>query len=59
MQGQAPERLPWLIFLYRLPPRPDYLRVKLQRRLRRLGARALRNGVHVLPDGEEFQEDLT
>lgn len=32
--------------------------MKLQRRLRRLGARALRNGVHVLPNGEEYLEDL-
>ena len=49
---------PWLLFIHRLPPKPDYLRVKVQRRLRGIGARLLKNSVYVLPNGEEALEDF-
>ena len=49
----------WLLFVHRLPPKPDYLRVKVKRRLDRIGALAIKNSVYVLPDrsdtGEDFQ----
>ena len=48
----------WLLFIPQLPPKPDYLRVKLRRRLQKLGAVAVRSSVHVLPPGDEALEDL-
>jgi hypothetical protein len=58
-QARAPQARTWLCLIYQLPPKPDYLRVKVQRRLRRLGARPLKGGVHVLPRSEESLEDFT
>ncbi len=48
----------WLLLIHQLPPKPDYLRVKVRRRLRQLGARALRGSVYVLPDSDESFEDF-
>lgn len=48
----------WLLLLHQLPPRPAYLRVKVWRRLQRLGAVALKNAAYVLPASEEALEDL-
>jgi hypothetical protein len=36
-----------------LPSKPDYLRVKLRRRVQRLGAVGLKGAVYLLPDGGE------
>jgi hypothetical protein len=44
--------------VHRLPPKPDYLRVKVRRRLARLGAVPLKNSVYVMPDTEAALEDL-
>lgn len=48
----------WLLLLYSLPPKPDYLRVKIWRRLQALGAIAVRGSVHVLPSTERMREDF-
>lgn len=48
----------WLVLVHRVPPKPDYLRVKLRRRLAKLGAVPLKNSVYVMPDTEEALEDL-
>jgi hypothetical protein len=48
----------WLVLIHRLPPKPDYLRVKLRRRLARLGAVPLKNSVYVMPHTEDALEDL-
>jgi hypothetical protein len=48
----------WLLFIHQLPPKPDYLRVKTRRRLRRLGAVAIKQTVYVLPNTEEAFEDV-
>src|SRR5262245_62151279 len=48
----------WLVLFHHLPPKPDYLRVKLRRRLTRLHAVPLRNSVYVLPHRAETLEDL-
>src|SRR5882672_3593312 len=53
--AQGPE---WLVLIHRVPPKPDYLRVKLRRRLAKLGAVPLKNSVYVMPDTQEAQEDL-
>lgn len=52
------ERASWLLLIHRLPPRPDYLRVKVRRRLARLGAIPLKSTVYVLPWSEEALEDF-
>ena len=49
---------PWLLLIHRLPPKPDYLRVKIRRRLKRVGAVALKNSVYVLPNRDEALEDF-
>jgi hypothetical protein len=48
----------WLLLIHQLPLKPDYLRVKVRRRLQRLGAVPLRGSVYVLPDTEESREDF-
>jgi hypothetical protein len=48
----------WLLLIHQLPPKPDYLRVKVRRRLQRLGALALKNTVYVLPHRAETVEDF-
>ena len=50
---------PWLLLIHQLPPKPDYLRVKIRRRLQRLGAVALKNTVYALPNSEDAVEDFT
>jgi hypothetical protein len=52
------ERSPWLVLIHQLPPTPNYLRVKVRRRLRRLGAVALKQTVYVLPNTDEALEDF-
>jgi hypothetical protein len=49
---------PWLLLIHRLPPKPDYLRVKVRRRLQRIGAVPLKNTVYVLPNNDESLEDF-
>src|SRR5215472_970475 len=48
----------WLLLIHQLPPKPDYLRVKVWRRLQRLGAVAIKNSVYVLPRNEQTYEDF-
>ena len=48
----------WLLLLLHIPTRPDYLRVKTGRRIQRLGALPVKNGVFVLPDMPERREDF-
>jgi len=59
ISAQAPAREPrWLLLIHQLPPKPDYLRVKIRRRLAALGAQPLKNSVYVLPHTEEALEDF-
>jgi hypothetical protein len=48
----------WLLLIHQIPPKPDYLRVKVGRRRARIGAVALKNTVYVLPRSDAAQEDL-
>jgi hypothetical protein len=48
----------WLLLIHQIPPKPDYFRVKIWRRLQRLGAAAIKNSVYVLPKNEQTQEDF-
>jgi hypothetical protein len=53
---EAPEQ--WLLLIHQIPPKPDYLRVKIGRRLQRVGAVAVKNSVYALPDSGQSLEDL-
>jgi hypothetical protein len=46
------------MLIAQLPAKPDYLRVKLRRRIQRLGAVTLKGGVYALPDREDTAEDF-
>jgi hypothetical protein len=48
----------WLLLIHQVPPKPDYFRVKVWRRLQRLGAVAIKNSVYVLPRNEQTYEDF-
>jgi len=53
-----PTEARWLLLIHQIPPKPNYLRVKVWRRLQRLGAVAVKNSVYVLPRSEQAQEDF-
>jgi hypothetical protein len=46
------------MLIHQIPPKPNYLRVKVGRRLARIGAVPLKNTVYVLPRSESAQEDF-
>jgi len=48
----------WLLLIHQIPPRPSYLRVKIWRRLQRLGAAGIKNSVYALPKSDPAQEDF-
>lgn len=52
------ENTRWLLLIPQLPPKPDYLRVKVWRRLQALGATAIKNSVYALPASEQTREDF-
>src|SRR5258706_5414317 len=49
---------PWLLLVHQIPPKPSYVRVKIGRRLHRLGAVAVKNSVWALPNRAAALEDL-
>lgn len=53
-----PQPPPWLLLIHQVPPRPDYLRVKVRRRLLRIGATQIKNTVYALANTAEALEDL-
>src|ERR1700674_2976488 len=56
-QAPAPEPR-WLLLIHQIPPKPNYLRVKIGRRLQKLGAVAIKNSVYALPGSDPAREDL-
>jgi hypothetical protein len=48
----------WLLLIHQIPPKPNYLRVKIGRRLQRLGAVAIKNSVYALPRSDQAYEDF-
>jgi len=54
-QAGAPR---WVLLIHQIPPKPDYFRVKVWRRLQRLGAVAIKDSVYVLPRTDETMEDF-
>jgi hypothetical protein len=56
MEKQENER--WLLLIHQIPPKPSYLRVKIWRRLQKLGAVAIKNAVYALPQSDQTREDF-
>jgi len=50
---------PWILLIHQIPPKPDYFRVKIWRRLRQVGAVAVKQSVYVLPRTDQTFEDLS
>ena len=48
----------WLLLIHQIPPKPDYFRVKIWRRLQQVGAVAIKQSVYVMPRSEQAYEDL-
>jgi hypothetical protein len=49
---------PWLLLIHQVPPSPPYLRAKILRRLKQIGALALKNSAYLLPANDETSEDF-
>ena len=52
-------RIKWLLLIHQIPPKPDYFRVKIWRRLQQVGAIAIKQSVYVLPPNEHAYEDFS
>jgi hypothetical protein len=48
----------WVLLIHLLPPKPTNLRVRIWRKLQKLGAVAIKNSVYVLPATEKAHEDF-
>ena len=48
----------WLLLIHQIPPKPDYFRVKVRRRLHQLGAIPIKSSVYALPVSEQTREDF-
>lgn len=56
-KGQSDDQS-WILLVHQLPPRPTNLRVRIWRKLQKLGAVAIKNSVYVLPANEKTNEDF-
>jgi DNA-binding transcriptional MerR regulator len=56
--GKSTSEPGWLLLIHQIPPKPNYFRVKIWRRLQRLGAVGIKNSVYALPATEQAHEDL-
>lgn len=52
------ERRSWLLLIHQIPKEPAYLRVKIGRRIARVGALGLKGSVYVLPRTDATAEDF-
>lgn len=48
----------WILLIHQLPPKPTNLRVRIWRKLQKVGAVAIKNSVYVLPATEKAHEDF-
>jgi hypothetical protein len=48
----------WILLIHQLPPHPTNLRVRIWRKLQKLGSVAVKNSVYVLPYNERTHEDF-
>src|ERR1051326_3094815 len=54
----ASEETAWLLLIHQVPNSPSYLRVKMWRRLQKIGAVPVKNAVYVLPRSDQSLEDF-
>jgi hypothetical protein len=57
-EGDAGPPPRWILLIHSIPPQPGYLRVKVGRRLQKLGAVPIKNSVYAMPRAEATREDL-
>jgi hypothetical protein len=57
MANTVPKRQ-WILLIHQLPPKPTNLRVRIWRKLQKIGAIAIKNSVYVLPATERTHEDF-
>jgi hypothetical protein len=57
VSGRTQQR-DWILLIHQLPPKPTNLRVRIWRKLQRLGAVAIKNSVYILPANEKTQESF-
>ncbi len=48
----------WLLLIHQIPPKPDYFRAKIRRRLQQIGALPIKQSVYALPKNEQTYEDM-
>lgn len=48
----------WVLLVHQLPAKPTNLRVRIWRKLQKLGAVAIKNSVYILPANEKTNEDF-
>jgi hypothetical protein len=48
----------WILLVHQLQPKPTNLRVRIWRKLQKLGAVAIKNSVYILPANEKTHEDF-
>src|SRR2546428_2530671 len=58
MAKNSTKKLEWILLIHQLPPKPTNLRVRIWRKLQKLGAVAIKNSVYVLPATEQAHEDF-
>jgi hypothetical protein len=58
LQKQQASDREWILLIHQLPPKPTNLRVRIWRKLQKLGAVAIKNSVYVLPANEKTNEDF-
>src|SRR5260221_13007494 len=56
--AETPESVRWLLLIHQFPAKPAYARIKVWRRLKGLGAVAVKNSVYALPGNAETREDF-
>src|SRR5882762_4423502 len=58
MAKNLEKKLEWILLIHQLPPKPTNLRVRIWRKLQKLGAVAIKNSVYILPASEKSGEDF-
>src|SRR6266446_2880653 len=58
MVENSKNKIEWILLIHLLPPKPTNLRVRIWRKLQKLGAVAIKNSVYVLPANEKTHEDF-
>src|SRR6266581_657883 len=58
MAKNSAQKLEWILLIHQLPPKPTNLRVRIWRKLQKLGAVAIKNSVYVLPANEKTHEEI-